>query len=98
MFSKFLQEVVCLRQVLTIGTFTLEQIRYSIKPEPINAHLTPVIQNFKYFLLYEWVIIIEIRLVIEETMPVELLCYRVPRPVRGFKILEDNAHIFILFG
>src|SRR5688572_17210824 len=96
MFTKLLQEVMCLRKVLAIGTFALEEIRHRVKSETIDTHLAPVVEYLEYFLLYERVIIVKIRLMKEEAVPVELLSHRVPCPVGAFKILEDDAYIFIL--
>src|SRR5689334_15919616 len=85
-----------LGQVLAIGAFTFVQIRYGIQPETIYSHIAPEIDKVEHFLLYQRIVVIEIGLVMKKAMPVILFCYGIPAPVAGFKILEYDAHIFIL--
>src|SRR4029078_71681 len=83
------------RKVLAICPFSFEQIGYSVQAKTVNTHIAPEINYFKNFVLYPGIVIIEIRLVVKEAMPVILLCRLIPCPVAALKILENNSHIFI---
>src|SRR5215217_5677415 len=96
MTAQLFKEGMCFGQVFTIGTFTLKEIRNSIEPEPVYAHPAPEIEHTEHFFLNSRIIIIQVGLMMKEAMPVILLCHGVPSPVRRFKILENNAHVFIL--
>src|SRR5687767_2579622 len=85
-----------LGQVLPVGSFPFEKIRNSIQAKSVNTHTAPVVQYLKHFLLYQGAVIIKIRLVIKETVPVVLLGYCIPRPVRRFKILKNDPDVFVL--
>ena len=84
------------REIFTIRSFPLEQIRHRIQTKAVNADITPEINYLENFLLHPWVIIIEIGLVMKKTMPVILLSHFIPTPVAGLEILENNPDIFIL--
>src|SRR5438105_9601736 len=86
------------REIFTIRSFPLEQIRHRIQTKAVNADITPEINYLENFLLHPWVIIIEIGLVMKKTMPVILLSHFVPTPVAGFEILENDPNIFVLRG
>src|SRR4029079_16537276 len=83
------------REVLSIGSFSLKQVRHSIQPKTINTHTTPKINYLKNFVLDFWVVIIKIGLMLKEAMPVILLRHLIPCPVTALKILENNSNIFI---
>src|SRR5436190_575960 len=87
---------MCFRQVLAIGVITFKKIRYCIQPEAIYSHFAPVIEYIEYFFLYRRAVIIQIGLVMVETVPVILLCSIIPCPVGCFKILEYNAGVSVL--
>src|ERR1700753_608938 len=87
---------MCLRQILAIGAFAFVEVRDGIQPKPVHAHFTPVIDDLKNLILYQWIVVVEIGLMIKEAMPVILFCYGIPGPVGLFKILEDDADILVL--
>src|ERR1700750_2284234 len=83
-------------QVLAVGAVALKKIGHGVEPEAVNTHFTPMIHYAENFFLYQRIVIIQIGLVREKTMPVILLGHRVPGPVGCLKILENNACIFVL--
>src|SRR5689334_5354476 len=72
------QECMRLGQVFTVRSFPFKKVRYRVKPETVNAHITPIVEDFKDLFLYLWAVVIEIWLMMKKTVPVVLLRYRVP--------------------
>src|ERR1700733_12081532 len=85
-------------QVFAVGVFSFEEIGNGIEPESVHSHFAPVIDDAEHLFLYLRVTIVEIGLVMKETVPEILSGNRVPGPVGGLEILEDDAYVFILFG
>src|SRR5688572_1812563 len=96
MLAQFLQEVVGFWQVFAVGSLAFVEIWNGVQPESVDAHAGPEIDDSEYFLLDEWIVIIQVRLVMKEPMPVILAGFRIPRPVGCFKVLEDNANVLVL--
>src|SRR5688572_836096 len=97
MLAQFLEKGMCLREVLSVGALTFKEIGNRIEPETVNTHVAPVVDDPKYFFLNEWIIIIQVRLMMEKPVPIVLLSVFIPHPVRHFKVLENNPHILV-FG
>ena len=85
------------REIFAICIFTFKQVWYSIKAKTIYAHRAPIIYYFENFLLYRRIVVVQIGLVIEKPVPVVLLGNGIPAPVGCFKILENDANVFVLF-
>src|SRR5688572_4406589 len=83
-------------QIFSIGSLPLKKVRHSVKPEPVNAHAAPIVQNLENLFLNYWIVIVEVRLMVKEPMPIILLRNGIPHPVGGFKILKDNPDVFVL--
>src|SRR4051794_36021269 len=96
MLPKAFKERVRLRQIFTVGAIPLEQVWHSIQPESVNPHLAPVVDHFEDFLLHSGIIIVEVGLMMKESVPEILLGYGVPCPVGRFEILEDDTGITVL--
>src|SRR4051812_32380469 len=94
--SNILQILVRFRQVLADRALSLDQIRYGITPEPIHPLIKPKGHHLQHGLAQLGIIIIEVRLVAEESMPVILLCYRVPGPIGSFSV-KKNDRVFLFF-
>ena len=75
------QVLVGLGKVFAIGSFSLIEVRNSIKPEPVNTHAKPEIQYIGKCLVNFRIFEIEIGLVMEKPMPVILARNSIPRPV-----------------
>ncbi len=97
-FAHFLQEGVCLGQVLAVGALALEQIGHSVQPEPVDPKIEPEPQHVDHRFLHGRVVVVQVRLMREEAVPVELLAHRVEGPVRLFGVDEDDARIGVLLA
>ena len=91
--AQLAQCLVRLRQVLAIRAFALEQVGHRIQPQAVHSQVEPEIHGREHGLANFRVVPIQIRLVGIEAMPVIRFRHRVPRPVRGFEILEDDARV-----
>ena len=91
-----LQELMGLGQVLAVGALALEQVRHGVQPEPVQAHVEPEPDDLEHDLLDLGVVVVEVRLVGEEAVPVEGLRLGVPGPVGGLGVDEDDAGVQVL--
>jgi hypothetical protein len=87
------QEGVRFGQVFAGGVVALEQVRHGVEPQPVDAHGEPEIQDLEDGLADRRVVEIQIRLVRIEAVPVVGAGDRIPGPVRGLEVLEDDAHV-----
>ena len=67
-----LQVLVRLLQVLAVGALALVQVRHRVQPEPVDAEVQPEPQHLQHRVLDERVLVVEVRLVGEEPVPVVL--------------------------
>ena len=88
---EFFQKGVGFRQVLTVGAFLLVKVGNRVQPQSVHSHLEPEIEGIEYGLVDLGILKVQIRLVGVKTVPVIGLGNRVPCPVAGFKILENDA-------
>ena len=88
-----LQERVRLGQVLAVRPVALVEIRDGVEPEAVEADVEPEAQDVQHLLLHVGVVVVEIRLVREEAVPVVLAAQRIPRPVRRLGVDEDDARL-----
>jgi hypothetical protein len=88
-----LQELVGLGQVLAVGALTLEHVGHGIEAEPVQAHVQPEPDDLEHDLLDLGVVVVEVRLVGEEAVPVEGLGLGIPGPVGGLGVDEDDAGV-----
>ena len=77
-----LQVVVGLGQVLADGAVALEQVGHGVEPKAVEAEVEPEAQNVEHRRLNLGVVVVEVRLMREEAVPVVLAGDRVPGPVR----------------
>ncbi len=91
-----LQELMGLGEVLAVGALALEQVRHGVEAEPVKAHVEPEPDDLEHDLLDLGVVVVEVRLVGEEAVPVEGLRLRVPGPVGGLGVDEDDAGVQVL--
>ncbi len=95
MSPQFSEKSMGLRQVLAVGPLPLKQVRHRIQTNPVNPHCQPVIDHLQHLCLHLGIIKVQIRLVTVETMPVVGLGHRVPVPVGGLEILEDDPGLAV---
>ena len=91
-----LEQPVRFRQVLTMRAFALVKIRHGVQPQPIHTHAQPEIHHLDDCLADQAVIVIQVRLVMVEAVPVISIGHGVPRPVRALEVLEDDARLLVL--
>src|ERR1700739_3675369 len=83
------------RKVFAVCTFTLAQVRHSVKTQAVNSQIEPEIHSGKHGLAHLWILPVEIWLVRIKSVPVISFGYGVPGPVGTFKVLKDNARVAI---
>ncbi len=82
-----------LSQVLTISVFPFVQVRDSIETKPVYTHGQPEVADLLHGIMHGRIIKIQIRLMRIKPMPIVRFCEGVPRPVRCFKIFEDDSRV-----
>ena len=87
---------VRLGQVRAVGALPLEQVGHRVQPEAVDAEVEPEPDDVEHRLLHGRVVVVEVRLVGEEPVPVELLPHRVEGPVRRLGVAEDDPHVGVL--
>ena len=88
-----LEEGVRLGQVLAVGALPLEQVRHRVKAEAVDAEVQPEPQDVDHRLLHRRIVVVQVRLVGEEAVPVELPAHRIERPVRLLGVDEDDPGV-----
>ncbi|PPS68284.1 hypothetical protein BZZ08_07413 [Streptomyces sp. MH60] len=91
-----LQEGVRGREVLAVGALLLVEVRHRVQPEPVDAQVQPELQRGDHLLLHGRVLVVEVRLVREEAVPVVLLAHRVVGPVGRLGVDEDDPRVLEL--
>ena len=84
---------VRLGQVRAVGALPLEQVGHRVQPEAVDAEVQPEPHHVEHRLLHGRVVVVEVRLVGEEPVPVELLADRVEGPVRRLGVDEDDPRL-----
>ena len=77
-----LEVLVRLGEVLAVRPLALEEVRHGVEPEAVDAEVEPEAQDLEHRLLHLRVVEVEVRLVVEEAVPVVLAADLVERPVR----------------
>ncbi|MNX75929.1 hypothetical protein D3C86_1074200 [compost metagenome] len=94
--AQLLEVKVGPRQVLAVGALFLEEVGDGVRPETIEPHVHPELEDVEHLLADLGVLVIEIRLVAEEAVPVVLLGGFVPGPVGCLGVGEDDAGAGVL--
>ena len=85
------------RQVFTIGAFSFDQVRDSVRSEAVYAQIQPEFHHVQHFFSDRGVVIIQIRLRSVETVPVIQTRFLVISPVGFLGIDEDDTGIVVFF-
>ena len=92
------QELVGLGQVLAAGALALVEVGHGVQPQPVHPHPEPVVDLGEQRPAHLGVVEVEVGLVGVEAVPVVLPGDRVPGPVRGLEVLEDDARVAVALG
>ena len=90
-----LDDLVRLGQPFAARVLPLDEIRHRIHPEPVDAEPEPELHHVPHLFADGRVVVVQIRLVAEEAMPVIRLRLGIPRPVRALDVDEDDADVAI---
>ena len=92
------EEFVGLGQVFAIGALSLEKVGHSVEPHAVHAHFQPEVDYPEHRLAHMRAVVVEVRLMGIEPVPVIGLGNGVPGPVRGLEVLENDSSVQILPG
>ena len=90
------QELVGLLEVLAVGALALVEVGHRVEAEAVQAHVEPEGHRLQDRVVDGRVVEVEVRLVVEEPVPVVLLADRVPGPVRRLGVDEDDPGVLVL--
>jgi hypothetical protein len=90
-----LEDVVRLGQVLADRALALDQVRHRIEPQPVDAAIEPEPHHADDRVEHPRVVEVQVRLVMEEPVPVVGLRGVVPAPVGGLGVREDDPDPFV---
>ncbi len=85
-----LQDGVCLRQVLVVRPFALDQIGHGVQPQAIDAGVEPEAHDGEHLLQNPWIVEVQVGLMRIKAMPEIRTGHRVPGPVGLFGIEENH--------
>ena len=85
-----------LLEVLADRPLALDQIRHRVEPQPVDAAIQPELHHAVDRAQHLGIVEIEVRLMVEEAVPVVGLGGVVPAPVRGLGVGEDDADAVVL--
>ncbi len=88
--SHALDDGVRLRQVLVVGAFAFAEIRNGVEPKPVHPHVEPSPHDLHHCEQDARVVVVEIRLMREEAVPIVGTRFGIPGPVRFLRVAEDD--------
>ena len=83
-------------QILATCSFALDEVRDSVDPQSVHAHVQPVAHDLQDLFNHSGVVVVKVRLMREEAVPVVGLGDGIPVPVGLFGIGEDDASVAVL--
>jgi hypothetical protein len=92
------QERVGLGQVLAGGAVALVQVGDGVEPDPVDAAAEPEVERGEHRRVHRRLVEVEIGLVGVEAVPVVRLRHRIPGPVAGLEVLEDDPGVGVAVG
>ena len=93
--AQALEHRVRLGQVLAICAVAFDQVRHGVQPHPVDAHVQPEPHDLGHCPGDARVVEVQVRLVMEEPVPVVGAGHRVPGPVGPLGIREDDARLAV---
>ena len=88
-----LQVLVRARQVLAVRPLLLEEVRHGVQAKAVEPDVEPEAEHLEHRLLHLGVLVVQIRLVAEEAVPVVLAANGVERPVGRLRVDEDDPGV-----
>ncbi|EAQ76650.1 hypothetical protein WH5701_05245 [Synechococcus sp. WH 5701] len=88
--AQALEEGMGFRQAFAAGAFALMQEGHRIQAEAINAALHPEVDHLQHRLGNGGVVVVEVWLVMQESVQVVLAGHGIPLPVGGFEVAEQH--------
>ena len=89
------EKLMRLGKVLAIGVFALVEIRDGIASKSVDAEVEPEPGDAEHLVPDRRIVKVDIRLMLEEAVPVVLLCNLIERPVRRLGIDEDDPGVAV---
>jgi hypothetical protein len=86
-----LDDRVGLREVLVVRSFALAEIGDGVQAEAVDPEIQPAPHRLHDGQEHARIVVIEVRLMREETVPVIGFRHRIPGPIGFFRIVEDDA-------
>ena len=86
------------REVLARSSFTLIKIWNGVQAKTVDSHVQPEVQQARDFFMHLGIVVIKIGLMRVKAMPIVGVGDRVPGPVGGFEIPENDARLAVFFG
>ena len=77
---------------------TVEDFRIFVEAEAVEPEVEPETEDLEHRLLDLGALVVQIRLVAEEAVPVVLAANRIVRPVRGLRVDEDDPRVLVALG
>src|SRR5690606_19687954 len=93
--ADLLQDFMGFRQVFIVGTFPFHQVGHGVQAQAVHAGVQPVAHHCQHFLQDLRIVVVEIRLMRIEAMPVIGLCGSIPRPVGLLGVAENDAGLAV---
>src|SRR5205814_47064 len=95
MCAQLAEIVMGLRQIFAARIFAFVKIRDGVETESIDTQGQPKIAHLLESFEHGRIVEIQVRLMRIKAMPVIGFCDRIPCPVRGLEIFEDDPRIFV---
>jgi hypothetical protein len=93
-----LEHLVRIGEIFAVRPLPLDKIGNRVQPQAVHAHAEPELQHPEDDPPHIRVVVVEIRLMGVEPVPVVGFCLRVPGPVGRLEILEDDPGLPVLVG
>jgi hypothetical protein len=90
-----LERAVGLGQVLAARALALVEIGDGVEPHPVDPHAHPEVHRLAHGRVHAGVVVVEVGLVRIEPVPEIRVGRRVPGPVGGLEVLEDDAGVLV---
>jgi hypothetical protein len=84
---------VRLGEVLVVGPVAFDEVGDRVEPQPVHPHVEPEVHDVEHLAQHLGIVEVEVGLVAVEAVPEVLLGHRVPGPVRGLGVGEDDPRL-----